>query len=334
MLNNRSIIAEIGSVHDGSFGNAICSIDLAKRVGADIVKFQTHLAQHETTPTAKNPSYFDGESRYDYFERTGFSTDQWLKLIKYCESINVEFLTSVFSIESFYLMRDLGCSFFKIPSGEVTNLPLLEAIAKSELTVILSTGMSNWAEIDDAVSLLKQCKHLNIMQCTSQYPCPVDKVGLNILDKMRLRYKAENISFGFSDHTLGPTAAIGAVFKGATCIEKHLTFSNYMYGSDAQFATEPDKFQEYVNLVNEAWDLLKYNVDKDDISYLTDMKDVFQKSVVLNRPLSAGSVIKSEYLACKKPGTGIPPSKIHSLIGRTIINDLPNDHLLGFEDLK
>src|SRR5262249_48068314 len=148
------IIAEVGSVHDGSFGNALKLIEVAANCGADLVKFQTHIASAETLPNAPMPHYFNGEPRYEYFERTGFSKHQWRELKTHCEAMAIEFLSSPFSVEAVELLESLGVARYKVPSGEVTNLPLLEEIAATGKPVLMSSGMSSWKELDQAVNTI------------------------------------------------------------------------------------------------------------------------------------------------------------------------------------
>ncbi|MGH6802388.1 MAG: N-acetylneuraminate synthase family protein, partial [Methyloceanibacter sp.] len=215
------IIAEVGSVHDGSFGNAQRLIDVAAECGADVVKFQTHIASAETLRDAPMPPYFTGEPRYEYFERTAFTLEQWEALKAHCEGLQVEFLSSPFSVEAVELLEKIGVRRYKVPSGEVTNLPYLEVVAQTGKPVLLSSGMSNWAELDAAVdTMLRHHDRLTVLQCTSEYPCPPERVGLNVMMEMRARYK---LPVGLSDHTRTNYAAYAAVVLGASVIEKHFT---------------------------------------------------------------------------------------------------------------
>jgi sialic acid synthase SpsE len=201
------IITEVGSVHDGSFGNARKLIDIATQCGADAVKFQTHIAAAETLRDAPMPAYFRGEPRYEYFERTSFTKEQWQDLKSYCEEQKVEFLSSPFSIEAVQLLETVGVVRHKIPSGEVSNLPLLEAIAETGKPVFLSSGMSSWEELDTAVNtFLRRHSQLTVLQCTSEYPCPYEEVGLNVMLEMRDQYR---LPLELCDHTLtGYTAPV------------------------------------------------------------------------------------------------------------------------------
>lgn len=329
-MKNVFIIAEVGSVHDGSFGNALKLADLAKEVGADAVKYQTHLSEHETLTDAPSPGYFSDESRYDYFIRTGFSIDQWHQIKAHCDNIGIEFISSPFSEEAVKWLDQIGVSQFKIPSGEVTNIPMLELINSFSRPVILSSGMSNWAELDQAVAALNDVE-LSLMQCTSQYPCPNDRVGLNVIPEMQQRYQKP---VGYSDHTQTNYAAFAAVTLGATSVEKHLTFSNKMYGSDAPLASEPAQFIDMVKGVRAISEMNASTIDKDDLTPYLEMKDIFQKSVVAANAIPAGTVLTKELLDYKKPGTGISAAHYQELLGKKVKTDIKADELIQLSSLE
>lgn len=329
MLKNM-LIAEIGSVHDGSFGNACQLVKLAAKSGADAVKFQTHLATAESLANAPSPGYFSKESRIDYFNRTGFSKQQWMDLAQLAKECEIEFLSSPFSLEAVDLLEEIGMSIYKIPSGEVTNIPMLKKIAALGKPIILSSGMSNWDELDQAVTVCSQASELNVMQCSSIYPCPPEKVGLNVLQEIQQRY---DVSTGYSDHTMGVAAPIAAAALGASIIEKHFTFSRAMYGSDAQHSMEPDEFSVLSASLKSVWTMLDSPVDKSEITSYIDMKRIFQKSIVIAHPLSEGTVLQESDLAFKKPGDGIPAAKLDDIIGKRINVDMKKDHKISIEEL-
>lgn len=329
--NGVFIIAEVGSVHDGSFGNAGRLIDLAADLGADCVKFQTHIAAAETTRNAPMPPYFKGEPRFEYFERTGFRIDQWKQLKAHAEKRGMQFLSSPFSIEAVELLEEIGVDQYKIPSGEVTNIPMLDVIAQTGKPVLLSSGMSDWKELDAAVAtILKRHNKLSPMQCTSAYPCANERVGLNVISEMKARW---GLPVGYSDHTHDNHAAFAAVALGATSVEKHLTFSKAMYGSDAPHSAEPDQFADLVDGLRAINEMLNNNVDKDDLAPYRSMKQIFEKSVVAVRDIKAGTKLENGMLAVKKPGDGIPAAKLADVIGRVAKVDLAADSLLRGDDL-
>lgn len=328
MPSTVEIIAEIGSVHDGSFGNALKLIDAAAEAGVDVVKFQTHIASAETLRSAPAPAYFTSEPRYEYFERTAFSKEQWIAIRSHCEEKGVGFLASPFSVEAVDLLESVGLKRYKIPSGEVTNIPLLERIAKAGKPVLLSSGMSSWKDLDRAVSSLKGCD-LTIMQCSSEYPCGNDQVGLNVIDKMKKRY---NVPVGFSDHTLTNYATFAAVALGASVIERHFAFSRLMYGSDARHSIEPGELADCVRGIRAISEMLASPVEKGDAARYKTMKETFEKSLVATRSIKKGEKISPDSIAVKRPGTGIPASEMASYIGKTAARDLDPERLLTAED--
>lgn len=330
------IIAEIGNTHEGSLGLAKEMVRAAASAGADAVKLQTHLFDAESVASAPSPPYFGAESRRDYFERTAFSKDQWLELKRFCEAeLLVDFFSSPFSEEAVDLLASIGVNTWKIPSGEVTNLPLLEKIGLRRERVLLSSGMSTWSELADAVTVLQSAgvEDLTVLQCTSEYPCHPRDSGLNVLNEIKERFPG--VKIGYSDHTVGPTVAIAAAVLGAEVIEKHFTLSKKMYGSDAFNAAEPEEFELLVNQIREVEESLNNSVNKDQkAAALSKMKDVFQKSIVAKRPLPQGHVIERGDMAFKKPGTGISAAEYESLIGKTLRRDLDSDEFLTYQDLS
>ncbi len=327
----RWIIAEVGSVHDGSFGNACKLVELVARCGADVVKFQTHVAEAETLKDAPAPSYFKAEPRFAYFRRTAFTVDQWRELANVARANGLLFSSSPFAIEAVEILELAGIDVYKIASGEVTNVPLLERIAGTKHPVVLSSGMSDWAELDRAVEVLRPCGDLVVMQCTSAYPCPVERAGVNVIDDIARRY---GVPTGFSDHTQSLASAITAIAHGATVVEKHITFSRHMYGSDAQFAAEPDEFRRYCSELRDAWRIIDHPVDKSDLAGVREMKQVFEKSIVTAAAVRSGQVLSRDVLAFKKPGTGIRADRVDTVVGKRAARDLPADHMLSEQDLQ
>ncbi len=325
------VIAEVGSVHDGSFGNALRLVDAAAQCGVDAVKFQTHIASAETLPAAPNPPYFDGEERAAYFERTAFSLEQWSRIKSHCEERGVLFLSSPFSEEAVDLLERIGLLRYKIPSGEVTNLPLLEKIAQLDKPILLSSGMSTWEELDRAVAAIRRHhSQLTLLQCTSEYPCPYERVGLNVMLGMKDRY---GLPVGLSDHTLTSYASLAAVALGASVVERHMTFSRKMYGSDAQHSMELPEMTDLVSGIRAIEEMRDTVVDKSDISHLQNMKKVFEKSIVTTVLVPAGAPLTRQMLASRKPGTGISAADIEDVVGRRARRDLPANTLLEPSDL-
>ena len=323
------IIAEIGSVHDGSFGNAKKLVKLAKNVGASCVKFQMHIADSESKFDAPSPKFFDEESRYEYFNRTSFSFEQWSQLKIYAENEGIDFLISPFSIEAVQIIRSLGIYDFKIPSGELSNIILLREVAKNYNKVFLSTGMSDMKEIDSAIKVFgENPNNLILMQCTSLYPCPLEKVGVNVLDEFREIYGIET---GFSDHTRGMSAAILALAKGARIIEKHLTFSRNMYGSDAWNALEPLEFEQFCRELRDCSKILNSPVNKNDLKNFESEIKTFKKGIYARKTLPKGHKITIKDLIMLKPFNGIPASKVDEVVGRILKIDVKENLPLEFK---
>lgn len=330
------IIAEIGNTHEGSLGLAKQFLKAAADCGANAVKMQTHIFEAESLPCAPNPPYFKDETRQDYFERTSFTLDQWKELKRYShDELKIDFFSSPFSLEAVDMLEEVGMDTYKIASGEVNNIPLLEKIAKTKKKVLLSSGMSSWSEIDEAVLTLQTngCEDLTVLQCTSEYPCPPEQSGLNVLDEIKLRY--DNIKVGYSDHTMGVAVPLAAVVKGATVIEKHFTLSQKMYGSDAMNSIEPEDFKRLVNEIRQIYIALSSNVDKDKkVSYLKNMKRTFEKSIVSSRPIGESNVITQRDLAFKKPGDGIPARKYKQILGKKTNKPVDKDHQFTWTDFE
>jgi N,N'-diacetyllegionaminate synthase len=322
------VIAEAGMTHDGSLGNAIRMAEVAAECGADAVKFQLHDAEAETTRGAPSPPYFEGESRWDYFRRRAFTDDLWARLKEACDAAGIEFLCSPFSSEAVERLERVGVARYKIGSGEVTNLELVRAAAATGKPVLLTSGMSSWAELDEAVAAAGE--NVTVLQCTSLYPTPPERVGLNVLAELRERYGKP---VGLSDHTLGPYACFAAVALGASVVEKHFTLSRDMYGPDAHLALEPDELEDLVEGVREIEAMLASPVDKDDLEAVAEMKRIFEKSVVTTREIPAGAEISREMVAAKKPGTGIPARRLPEVVGRRARADIAADTVLTEEML-
>jgi N,N'-diacetyllegionaminate synthase len=333
-MNKTFIIAEIGNTHEGSLGLAKRFIRAAADCGVDAVKFQTHLFDAESTANAPNPPYFKDETRKEYFERTAFSLSQYRELKRYCEEeCQCEFMSSPFSIEAIHLLEQVGVKTYKVPSGEVSNTPFLLELAKTRKRVLLSSGMSSWEELDEAVKTLRDngCPDLAILQCTSEYPCLPENSGLNLLGELKTRY---GCNVGFSDHTLGTSIPVAAVVLGATVVEKHFTLSKLMYGSDAKNSTEPEEFRRLVSDIRSVEVAVNARIDKDvKVGQLREMKYIFEKSIVASRDLPAGHVIAYADMAFKKPGDGMPARKFNTVIGKKLLKNISKDEQITIDKI-
>lgn len=324
----KIIIAEIGSTHDGSISLAKESIKKAAKSGADFVKFQMHIAEEETLENAPSPYYFQNESRFEYFKRTSFNFRQWKEIVNQCKRYKVEFLCSPFSLKAVEVLEKLKVKYYKLPSGELTNLPLISKLAKTKKKIFLSTGMSSWKEIEQATKLISR-KNFLVMQCSSLYPCDLKDVGSNIFFDLKKRYG----EFGFSDHTAGFAASCIAASLGAKVIEKHFTLSKKLYGSDAKFSMEPKEFGEFCKIIKDIWYIQKFKVNKNDIKKYVSMKKVFEKSIVTNKYLKKGSKIKFTDLNFKKPGDGIRADQYKKIIGKIVKKNININKKITYFDL-
>ncbi len=324
------IIAEGGSVHDGSFGNAKKLCKVAKDCGADAIKFQIHIAEEETLFNASNPIHFKEEKRFDYFKRTSFSLSQWKELKKHCQKLKIDFFVSVFSIEALKIVKKLKLKYIKIPSGELTNFPLLKEISKIKSKILLSTGMSNLKEINSAVKILNK-KNLVIMQCTSLYPTQNKQVGLNVLKYFRKKYK--NYEIGFSDHTNSFASAIASVTFGVNFIEKHLTFSKEMYGSDAKYAFEPKQFKKYCDEIRNISEVISNPVNKNNLRKMIKTKKIYEKSVVTKKNIEKNEKFNIKNITTKKPGTGISAKYYFKILNKKSRSSIKKNSILKWNQI-
>jgi N-acetylneuraminate synthase len=326
------IIAEIGSVHDGSIGNALKLIEVSAKSGATVVKFQCHIPEAESTVDAPSPDYFKGESRFEYFKRIQFTESQWVQLRDHCHQNGVRFGCSVFSIESLELMLSVKVDILKVPSGEVSNLPLLRQIRDNCGTtpVHISSGMSSWAELDSALTILSR-NNLSLFQCTSTYPAEPHHIGLNNIGEMLTRYR---LPVGFSDHSRGIEMSIAAVALGATLVEKHITFSRDMYGSDAFNALQPDEFNQMCSGIKNVYNAQNNPFNKDDLREMKLVRKTFQKGVYAKTSLRSGELITMEKLSFLKPEQGIPASQIDLVLGSMVRRDIPAGSPIYHEDIN
>lgn len=332
--NRCLVIAEVAQAHDGSLGMAHAFIDAIADAGADAVKFQTHIAEFESTPDEPWRVKFSlqDKTRYDYWKRMEFTEEQWHGLKEHAERRGLLFLSSPFSVEAVELLKRVGVAAWKVASGEVTNPLMLEAMAETGLPILLSTGMSTLQEIDEAVARIREKGlPLVVLQCTSMYPTPPEKVGLNMLPFFRERY---GCPVGLSDHSGTIYPALAAVTLGAKVIEVHVTFHRKMFGPDVPASITMEELELLVKGVKFIEKMLSHPVDKDYIALeLAEMRRLFTKSVVARTDLPAGTVLKREHLTVKKPGTGIPAAKLSELVGRKLRRDVRKDEMIREEDL-
>ena len=329
------IIAEIGQAHEGSLGILHSYIDALATTGIDAIKFQTHIAEAESSehePFRVKFSYEDA-TRYDYWKRMSFTLEQWKGIKSHCDEVGLEFVSSPFSNAAVDLLEEAGVSRYKIGSGEVNNLLMLEKIAKTRKPVILSSGMSSFTELDVSVDFLqKRNIDVSVLQCTTAYPTKPEEWGLNVIDELKARY---DLPTGFSDHSGDIFACLAAVAKGAEILEFHAVFDKRMFGPDTKASITIDEIKKLVEGVRAIEISLKYNIDKQDNARFSELKGIFEKSLAVNKDLKAGAVITFDDLEAKKPkGHGMDASQYQSVIGKKVSIDLKQWDFLTLDSLE
>jgi N-acetylneuraminate synthase len=326
------IVAEVAQAHDGSLGTAHAYIDAIAASGADAVKFQTHIAAAESTPGEPFRVKFSPQdaTRYDYWKRLEFSEPQWRELAAHAAQRDLVFLSTPFSFEAVELLERLGMAAWKVGSGEVTNLPMLERMAATGKPVLVSSGMSSFAELDAAVTTVRsQNAPVGVFQCTTAYPCPAEKVGLNVIDQLRSRYRCP---VGLSDHSGTIYASLAAVTLGASLLEVHVAFSRECFGPDVPASVTTGELAQLVSGVRFIERALAHPLDKEQVAgEMGALKSMFGKSVVAARDLPKGHKLAASDLALKKPGTGIPAARLGEVVGRSLARAVAADTLLAEE---
>jgi N-acetylneuraminate synthase len=323
------VIAEIGNNHDGSVRQAEALIRAAADAGADAVKFQTHIAEAEMLPSTPTPPHFD-EPRFSFTTRMELDLETHRRLKAYAEERSLVFFSSPFSLEAVELLERVGVPAYKIASGEVTNPPLLEAVAATGRPTFISSGMSGLGELDAAIAIFKAAgTPFVIMQCTSAYPCPVDRVDLRAMKTLAERY---DCSVGLSDHTVGINVAVAAAALGAVAIEKHFTLSRLLYGPDHHASLEPDDLKRLVDAIGEV-SLALGSAEKPRDPSLDPVRATFEKSIVTRVPVEAGTALELGMLTTKRPGNGIAAVRLSAVLGRRTARSVEANHLLEEADL-
>jgi len=329
------IIAEIAQAHDGSLGMAHSFIDAVAKTGADGIKFQTHIAESETTVNEPWRVTFSKQdkSRFDYWKRMEFEKDQWLGLKKHTNHNNLLFLSSPFSIEAFDLLNDIGVHAWKVASGEITNYPMIEKMAKTKLPIWLSTGMSNYEEISNVVDYIKTFKSkYAIFQCTSSYPTTPDQVGLNILIDFKSKY---NCDIGLSDHSGTIFPSLAAATLGANILEIHVTFSKDMFGPDVSSSITISELKTLVEGVRYIESMISNPLDKEDIFQdMYEMRNIFMKRIVTKAPIKKNEKFSEKNTTVKKSNIGLSAIHWGKIINSKTDKDLPAEHWVSIEDIK
>ncbi len=333
MIKHTLIIAEAGVNHNGDMALARQLIDAAANAGADLVKFQTFNASRQVTRAAKKADYQTqttdkAESQHDMLRRLELTDTMHHELIAHCATRNIGFFSTGFDIESINLLLSLGQSHFKIPSGEITNLPYLRHIGHLNKNIILSTGMASLGDIEAAIDVLESAgtprAKITVLHCTTEYPTPMAEVNLCAMQSIQTAF---GVAVGYSDHTRGIEVAIAAVAMGATVIEKHFTLDRNLPGPDHQASLEPAELKAMVTAIRNIEVALG-----DGIKRLTPSEarnqPIARKSLVASLPIKAGEVFSAQNVTTKRPGTGISPMRWDEVMGKKASRDFAADELI------
>ena len=325
------VIAEAGVNHNGSLELAKQLVDAVKESGADCVKFQTFISKNVVSKNAKKADYQKQrtnaeETQLDMLKKLELSFDEFVELSQYCTEKEIEFLSTAFDFESIEFLNGLGMSRWKIPSGDITNLPYLIKIAQLNMPVILSTGMSTMDDIRNAVAALKEngAGDITVLHCTTEYPTPYSDVNLNAMLSIKKEF---NVNVGYSDHTKGIEVPIAAVALGAKVIEKHFTLDRNMEGPDHKASLEPSELKAMVDAIRNIEVALG---DGKKLPAESEKKNmvVARKSIIAKRNISKGEIFSEDNLSVKRPGEGISPMMWFDVLGKVAIRDFKEDELI------
>lgn len=322
------IIAEAGVNHNGNLENAFKLIEAASEAGADYVKFQTfktELCISKNAPLAdyqkKGPSKVD--SQFDLVKKLELSEDMHLKLVEKCKQCNIKFLSTGFDLPSLRFLNSLGMDFYKVPSGEITNLPYLREIAKFQSSVVLSTGMATLDEIKQAMEVLAGL-NITVLHCNTEYPTPMEDVNLKAMLTIQ---NTLNVNVGYSDHTLGIEIPVAAVALGAKVIEKHFTLDKKMEGPDHKASLEPHELKAMVKAIRNIEKALGHGYKEPSPSEKKN-KAIARKSIIAATSIKAGEIFSESNLTVKRPGNGLNPMMWDEVIGKVAKRDFSEDELI------
>ena len=332
-MNKVFIIAEAGVNHNGNIKLAKKLIDAASKAGADAVKFQTFKAENLVGKDAEKAKYQventgNDDSQYKMLKKLELSFNDFVELKRYCDKKGIMFLSTPFDDESIEFLNELGIKIIKIPSGEIINLPYLKKIGKLRKKIILSTGMADLGEIEDALDVLINAgikkENITILHTNTEYPTPYEDVNLKAMKTIACAF---NVDVGYSDHTLGIEVSIAAVALGAKVIEKHFTLDRNLEGPDHKASLEPKELQTMVNAIRNIELALGNGIKKPTPSEKPNM-EVVRKSIVAKRAIKKGEIFSEENIAAKRPGSGISPMRWDEIIGIAAQKDYKTDELI------
>ena len=325
------IIAEAGVNHNGRLDLALKMVDEAKRAGADIVKFQTAIPEKVISKYADKAEYQkkttgNEESQLEMCKRIHLKLSDYDIIKKYCEEVGIEFLSTPFDLESIDYLEKLGMRLWKIPSGEITNLPYLIKIAKTGKPVIMSTGMSELKEVEEAVNVLKEggAGEITLLHCTTEYPAPFESVNLRAMNTLREKFGTK---VGYSDHTVGFEVAVAAAVLGASVIEKHFTLNHNMEGPDHKASLEPEEVEIMVNNIRLIEKALGDGVKQPAEAEKKNIA-IARKSIVAAKDIKKGEIFTEDNITVKRPGSGISPMRWFEVLGTEAVRDFGEDELI------
>jgi N,N'-diacetyllegionaminate synthase len=340
MKNNVVIIAEAGVNHNGSVELAKKLIDAAYQAGADYVKFQTFKTELSVSKSASKAEYqientgLIQETQFEMVKKLELSFEDFTILQEYAEAKPIGFLSTGFDLESIDFLADLGIDFFKIPSGEITNLPLLRKIASKRKTVVLSSGMANLEEISAAINVLVEggvnLEQITVLHCNTEYPTPMADVNLGAMNTIATSL---GVKIGYSDHTLGIEVPVAAVAMGATIIEKHFTLDKGLPGPDHLASLEPMELKAMVDSIRNIELAISGNKEKKPSFSEIKNRPIVRKSLHYKKNFPQGHVLREDDLLSLRPGTGISPMKIDSIIGRKLVRNVSEFSQLDINDI-
>lgn len=327
------IIAEVGPNHNGSLKLAYKYIDVCKKIGADVVKFQTSVPHLHISKYAEMAKYQIRNCNYKssqlkMAEKISLPLRDFIKLKKYCLKKKIGFLSTPFDFKSIELLNNIKLKCFKIPSGEITNLPYLRKIGKFNKKIIISTGMSNVKEIEKAIQVLIKSgtkkNKISILHCNTEYPTPFEDVNLKAMKSLRKKFKCP---VGYSDHTVGIEIPIAAVALGASIIEKHITLNKNMKGPDHKASIEPKDFEKMIKGIRIIEKSLGSSIKKPSSSEIKNIS-IARKSIVAAKKIKKGEIFTTKNLTVKRPGTGLSPMLWDKILGKVSSKDYIEDQLI------
>lgn len=329
------LIAEIAQAHEGSLGILHSYIDAVAKTGVQAIKFQMHIAEAESSIYEPFRVKFSKEddTRFDYWKRMEFSLEQWKEIKKHCDDVGLDFICSPFSNLAVDWLEEIGVQTYKIGSGEVNNLLLLEKICATRKPIIISSGMSSFDELDKTVDFLKnKSVDYSILQCTTAYPTKPKQYGLNVINELKKRY---NVSVGFSDHSAKVSTGIAAVALGAEILEFHVVFHREIFGPDAIASLTIEETKQLVESVNDIQSAIDNPIDKNNNNQFDELKSIFEKSLAINKNLPENHIITFDDLESKKPkGYGISATDFQKVIGKKLNKEKSKWDFLTEEDIE